>query len=234
MQNALPSFFLSSSQFLNSQLNCWVMTLKSIKQHRGLVLVMQTLHSPRIDHIPILCTNMNWIFPILNKQISYVFYMNLQSCRRKLHFYAISDLSLGWPRRNRDLWLPFICSLIIHLPRHVMHSQTLLGRREAVQVARQVFWSMRWFQFRAHRAEYQPLSLQCIIVIVLGLGCWAGSLIFWARAVGLWDWLFIFKDISTELLKWSITPEIDYKIVFNSKHRNKKHHKKIKHLPCDG
>lgn len=94
---------------------------------------------------------------------------------------------------------------------------------------------MRWLQFRAHRAEYQPLSLQCIIVIVAGLGCWAGSLIFWARAVGLWDWHFIFKDISAQsCLKWSITPEIDYKTVFNSKHRNKKYHKILNVCPVMG
>lgn len=45
-------------------------------------------------------------FPALNKQISYIFHMNLQSWMRKLHFYAISDLSLGWPRRN-GLVAPF-------------------------------------------------------------------------------------------------------------------------------
>lgn len=38
-----------------------------------------------------------------------------------------------------DLWLPFIYSLIIHPPSHVRHSQMLLGRSKAMQMARQVF-----------------------------------------------------------------------------------------------
>lgn len=213
MQNSLPSFFLSSSQFLNSQLNCWVMTLNSIKQYKaeGWCLSCNPCIATELNIFPFYVQIWIWSFPALNKQISYVFHMNLQSCMRKLHFYAVSGLSPGWPRRNRivaPLYLFIDCSS----PQPRNPCPDAAGKKGGSGQAG--FLIPEWFQFRAHRAEHQPLSLQRIIVILAGLGCWAGSLIFWARAMALWGWHFIFKGISAQsCLKWSITPEIDCKIV---------------------
>ena len=154
---------------------------------------------------------------------------------RKLHFYTISkpDLFPGWPRRNRLTARLYL--LIYYSSSEPCNTFPDAVGKEWVSANGQAGLLVGDVLAVQTIHDWAPAPFLTVCNCDCCRTCWASSLIWWARAGGLWDWFCIFKGISAQnCVKWSIAPEYDCKIVFNNDHRNDRHYKKMKCLPCDG